>query len=90
MIIDFDREIAKEALELRIGRITTREGYQVLILDWGFNDQSGFPITGDLCLNNNTLLYQTWSSEGKFLIEGDSEFDLVIELKDGFLNGAGS
>lgn len=91
MIIDFDREIAKEALELKTGRIITREGDQVLILDWGFDDRSGFPITGDLRLpNGNTLNYQTWSSEGKFLIEGDSKFDLIIELKDEFLDGAGS
>lgn len=91
MIIDFDREIAKEAVELGEGRITTREGDQVLILDWGLDDRSGFPVTGDIRLpNGNTLSYQTWTSEGKFLFEGDSDFDLIIELKEGFLNGAGS
>ena len=91
MIFEFDREIAKEALELKTGRITTREEYQVQILNWGFNDRSGFPVTGDLRLpNGNTLGYQTWTSEGKFLFEGDSDFDLVIEIQDEFLNGASS
>lgn len=91
MILEFDREIAKEAIELGEGRITTREGDQVLILDWGFDDRSGFPVTGDLRLpNGNTLSYQTWSSEGKFLFEGDSEFDLIIEIQDEFLNGTDS
>ena len=91
MILDFDREIAKEAIELGEGRIITREGDQVLILDWGFDDRSGFPVTGDLRLpNGNTLSYQTWSSEGKFLFEGDSEFDLIIEIQDEFLNGTDS
>lgn len=91
MIIDFDREIAKEAIELGEGRIITKEGDQVLILNWGFDDRSGFPVTGDLRLpNGNTLSYQTWTSEGKFLFEGDSDFDLIIELKDGFLDGTDS
>ena len=91
MIMDFDREIAKEAIELGEGRIITREGDQVMILDWGFDDRSGFPVTGDLRLpNGNTLSYQTWTSKGKFLFEGDSDFDLIIELRDEFLNGTDS
>ena len=91
MIIDFDREIAKEAIELKTGRITTREGYLVHIENWGFNDQSGFPVIGELHLSNGNILgFQTWTSEGKFLIEGDSDFDLVIEIQDEFLDGVDS
>jgi hypothetical protein len=91
MIIDFDKEIAKEAVELKTGRITTREGYQVQIEDWGLDDRSGFPIVGELHLSNgNVLGLQTWSNEGKFLIEGDSNFDLVIEIQNEFLDGTSS
>ena len=91
MIIDFDREIAKEAIELKTGRITTKEGHLVHIENWGFNDRSGFPVIGELHLSNgNVLGFQTWTSEGRFLINGESDFDLVIEIQDEFLNGAGS
>ena len=91
MILDFDREIAKEAIELKTGRVTTKEGYLVHIENWGFNDRSGFPIIGELHLSNGNILgFQTWTSEGKFLIEGDSDFDLVIEIQDKFLDGADS
>lgn len=91
MIIDFDREIAKEAIELKAGRITTREGLSVQVEDWGYGDYSGFPIVGELCLpNGNTISFQTWTEEGKFLIEGKSDFDLVIEIQDEFLDGADS
>ena len=91
MILDFDREIAKEAIELKTGRITTREGNQVQIEDWGFDDRSGFPIIGELHLSNGNIIgFQTWTSEGRFLIEEDSDFDLVVEIQDEFLDGAGS
>lgn len=81
MIIDFDEELAKEALEFGIGEIRTRSGKFVRITDWDYPSDF-YPIRGIVRINYYSEYESCWSKKGKY--SGDevsiSYLDLFIEI----------
>lgn len=78
MIFEFDRYFAKEAVELGLGRIITRNGDEVTIIDWDYGDSDCYPITGTISGFGSYL--EHWSEFGEYSIGCSSSFDLFIEL----------
>lgn len=86
MKIPFTIEDAKAALIYKMGRIVTREGYAVEILDFNFEERKNehFRVRGKF--RNFTAC---WDKDGKFYIRprpseyiNISRLDLEIEIDD--------
>ena len=78
MTFEFDRYFAKEAVELNLGRIITRNGDEVTIIDWNYSGSDFYPITGTISDFGSYLVH--WSEFGEYSIGCSSSFDLFIEL----------
>lgn len=78
MTLEFDRYFAKEAVELGEGRVITRNGDEVTIIDWDYGDSDCYPITGTISEFGSYL--EHWSEFGEYSIGCSSSFDLFIEL----------
>lgn len=75
-MLDFDVEIAEIATLCETGRVVTRSGRRVTILEVDLNE-SPYPVLGRI---NGLLGDMTWTINGKFYSDGsDSDFDLFIE-----------
>lgn len=87
MKIPFDIEDAKIALTLKMGRVVTKEGYVVKILDFNFKEgkHEHFKIQGK-CIGFTAC----WDEDGKYYIHSDNSsnyisvprLDLEIEIYD--------
>ena len=78
MTFEFDRYFAKEAVELDLGRIITRNGEEVTIVNWDYGGSDCYPITGTISEFGSYL--EHWSEFGEYSIGCSSSFDLFIEL----------
>lgn len=78
MTLEFDRYFAKEAVELGEGRVITRNGVGVTIVDWNYSGSDFYPITGILSEFGSHL--EHWTEFGEYSIGCSSSFDLFIEL----------
>jgi hypothetical protein len=82
MKIPFTIEDAKIALALKMGRVVTKEGYAVEILDWDFKKgkYEHFKIQGKFMGS-----IACWDGDGKYYIHSDisvPRLDLEIEIYD--------
>ena len=77
MTFEFDRYFAKEAVELNLGRIITRNGDEVTIIDWDYGGSDFYPIAGNIFGFSSCEL---WTEFGEYSIGCSSSFDLFIEL----------
>ncbi len=88
MKIPFTIEDAKIALALKMGRVVTKEGYAVEILDWNFikgEKYEHFKIQGK-CIGFTVC----WDRDGKYYIHSENSsnyisvprLDLEIEIYD--------
>ena len=78
MIFEFDRYFAKEAVELGLGRIITKDGDEVKITDWNYRGSDFYPIAGIISEFGSCL--ELWSEFGEYSIGNRTTFDLLIEL----------
>lgn len=81
-VIPFDPELAKEALDLGIGEITTRAGRPVIIDEWDCDRYNSlYPIYGHFTDNyskkDNLCI---WTTEGRWRFGEETERDLFIKL----------
>ena len=74
MTIDFDAELAKEAVLCGLGKIITRNGYVVDIIDWEYSGQvPEYTIGGWI----NGIRFQ-WTNKGKrSLLSKEDPYDLL-------------
>ena len=77
MIFEFDKEFAKEAIELGEGRIITRDGKVVTIADWDYLSDF-YPISGTVA--GYSSYPELWSEFGEYTIGCKTSYDLFIEL----------
>lgn len=77
MVIPFDLELAKEAIELELGNIITRNGSSVCITDWN-SGHSDYPLVG--YLNNNIFEPSSWNELGKWVVGKNHPKDLFLEI----------
>jgi hypothetical protein len=87
MKIPFTIEDAKIALTLKMGRVVTKEGYAVEILDWNFKEgkYEHLKVRGK-CVG----LTACWDVDGKYYIHSEDSsiyinihrLDLEIEIDD--------
>ena len=78
MLMNFDIESAKLAVMVGSGKIVTRSGKEVEIVNW---NTGGFPysIVGDIVYPTYSEL-ASWTASGRYLGEDkDCEYDLFIE-----------
>ena len=78
MLINFDIESAKLAVMVGSGKIVTRSGKEVEIVDW---DTGRFPysIVGNIIYSTYSEL-AAWTVSGRYLgKDKDCEYDLFIE-----------
>lgn len=83
MILDFDIDLAKDAVELGTGKVITRDGKSVSIIDWDSDSSSFYPIVGKLCVpssQNSPCIY--WSSQGHYITGCTTKLDLFLEIFD--------
>ena len=78
MIFDFDRYFAKEAVELGLGRVITRNGNGVVIINWNYDGSDFYPIAGTKA--GYSSYPELWSEFGEYRIDCRSPYDLFIEL----------
>ena len=78
MIFEFDRYFAKEAVELGLGRVITRNGDEVKISDWNYRGSDFYPIVGTISEFGSHL--EHWSEIGEYSVGCSYSFDLSIEL----------
>ena len=78
MIFEFDRYFAKEAVELGLGRVITRNGDEVKVANWNYRGSDFFSIVGTISEFGSCL--ELWSEFGEYSIGCSSSFDLSIEL----------
>ena len=75
-MLEFDVEIAEIATQCETGRVVTRSGKRVTILEVDL-DESPYPVLGRV---NGFLCDMTWMIDGKYFQDGrESEYDLFIE-----------
>lgn len=85
MIFEFDKDFAKEAIELGEGRIITKNQREVVVTSWDCDIEEGrtnFDIWGYFS-DSEVGLY--WTKNGKLATSDvvvDSEYDLLIEVFD--------
>jgi hypothetical protein len=77
MIFEFDKDFAKEAIELGEGRIITRDGEVVTIADWDYFSDF-YPISGTIA--GYSSYPELWSEFGEYRIGCKSPYDLLVEL----------
>ena len=78
MLINFDIESAKLAVMVGSGKIVTRSGKEVEIVDW---NTGHFPylIAGNIVYPTYSD-HASWTASGRYLgKDKDSEYDLFIE-----------
>ena len=80
MIFEFDKNFAKEAVELGLGRVITRNGDGVTIENWNYNGSDFYPIAGSIFGFSSYSYPELWSEFGEYSIGCSSPFDLFIEL----------
>lgn len=78
MIFEFDRYFAKEAVELGLGRVITRNGDGVTIVNWDYDGSDFYPIAGRIF--GFSSYPELWSEFGEYSIGCSSPFDLLIEV----------
>lgn len=77
MRIEFDIESAKLAVMVGSGKIVTRSGKEVEIVDWN-TGHFPYSIVGNIVYPTYSDL-ASWTSSGKFLLGKDTDLDLFIE-----------
>lgn len=77
MIFEFDRYFAKEAVELGLGRVITRNGDGVIVINWNYYSDF-YPIAGEIF--GFSSYPELWSEFGEYSIGCSSSFDLFIEV----------
>ena len=78
MLINFDIESAKLAVMVGSGKIVTRSGKEVEIVDWN-TGHFPYSIVGDIVYSTYSEL-ASWTTGGKYLgKDKDCEYDLFIE-----------
>lgn len=88
MIMPFDYDLAKEAVELGMGKIKTKSGRNVTVLNWTpfIGAESKYRIHGAILSrdsrNRNQRIDFHWTTEGKLHLDCDSSYDLVLEIYD--------
>jgi hypothetical protein len=75
MLVGFDYELAKLAINCKTGRVVTKDGRLVELIGTDLDDKE-YPIVGRIeGLHGNNC----WTENGKFLSYKDTDFDLFIE-----------
>lgn len=78
MRIEFDIESAKLAVMIGSGKIVTRSGKEVEIVDWN-TGHFPYSIVGDIVYSTYSEL-ASWTASGRYLgKDKDCEYDLFIE-----------
>ena len=80
MTFEFDKNFAKEAVELGLGRVITRNGDGVTIVKWDYGGSDFYPIAGSIFGFSSYSYPELWSEFGEYSIGCPSAFDLFIEL----------
>ena len=80
MIFEFDKNFAKEAVELGLGRVITRNGDGVTIVNWDYDGSDFYPIAGSIFGFSSYSYSELWSEFGEYSIGSSSSYDLLIEL----------
>ena len=80
MIFEFDKDFAREAIELGEGRIITRGGEVVTITDWSYNGSDFYPIAGVIV--GYSSYPELWSEFGEYTMDCKTPYDLFVELFD--------
>lgn len=80
MIFEFDKDFAKEAVELGLGRVITRNGDGVTIINWNYGNSDVYSIAG--VISKFHSYPELWSEFGEYSIGCSSSFDLFIEVFD--------
>ena len=75
MKIEFDYELAKLAVSCKTGRVVTRDGESVELIETDSNDKE-YPIVGRIEGYHEN---DCWTENGKFLSYRDTDLDLFIE-----------
>ena len=75
LLVDFDYEFAREAVELKMGAVVTKSGKWVILNEP--DSTSYYPINGYIPAE---LCHECWTTEGKYSIGVVTEYDLVIEV----------
>lgn len=79
-MLEFDIETAKLALAVGSGRIVTRSGQKVEIIEWNRVGYHFFPIMGKIFSKESWPTLSTWTYNGRYFDSGiESENDLFIE-----------
>lgn len=85
MIIPFDFELAKEAVEIGIGKVVTRNGYEVTEISLDSSDPI-YSLSGYIEFYDGYSLYNSWTEDGIYNIkEYEHDYDLFIEINDNTL-----
>lgn len=75
MLVEFDYELAKLAINCKTGRVVTRNGKSVELVGTGPDDKD-YPIVGRV---EGFQGNDCWTENGKFLLGKDTVLDLFIE-----------
>lgn len=82
MIIEFDYDLARDAVECEVGKIITKGGKPVTITDW---DYKGIIPTYVLSGFVEGKIYPVrWTREGRYSLNTTTEDDLCLEVGDIF------
>lgn len=85
MIIPFDYELAKEAIEIGIGKVVTRDGYEVTEISLESSSDPIYPLSGYIEFDDYPL-YNLWTEDGIYNIEEyKHDYDLFLEINDSTL-----
>lgn len=85
MTIPFDFELAKEAVEIGIGKVVTRNGYEVTEISLDSSDPT-YSLSGYIEFYDGYPLYNSWTEDGIYNIkEYEHDYDLFIEINDNTL-----
>lgn len=76
VMLHFDKDLAKLAVEVETGKIVTAAGEEVKIIDWNGNNPI-YPIEGYV-----GSLRMNWTDEGKLLdCSSDDNYPLDLRIK---------
>lgn len=85
MIILFDYELAKEAVGIGIGKIVTRDGYEVTEISLEDSSDPIYPLSGYIEFDDYPL-YNLWTEDGIYNIdEYKHDYDLFLVIDDSAL-----
>lgn len=79
MIMSFDFELAIEAEDLNIGEVRTKSGYRVTELSIENSSDPTYPVSGYIEYDDYPL-YNLWTEEGRYNIDCENNYDLIIYL----------